>query len=341
MNDRPTPQRLRLSWKYHVLLWIVYWLYSSVQSLPFYNNFLSNLETEGVFTIGVIVCVYITLWVLIPRLLIPKKYVLFGLSVLAISWGASYIVTEFLAWVFRPVIIPFFEGWQGKFVLFTDTLLIVALSTAFHFIMRWRERDAYARELEKKNVETELALLKSQVNPHFVFNILNAVYHLIGKDSTKAQELLLQFSDILSHQIYDSGKDRIPLDKEIAYLKNYIEVEKMRSEGLMELTCQLPQAVNGFEIAPMLMLPLVENAFKHSKKAEGYEVKIELSVEEEWLKLHIINSLNEKQMTKESGIGLVNVRRRLELLYPDTHEFVAEKREDFFETRLNLHLHEA
>ena len=341
MNAALTPKRLTISWKYQVLLWIGYWLYSSIQSLPFYNNFLSNLGTEGVFTLGIILCVYVTLWVLIPRLLIPKKYMWFILAVLALSWGVAWITNEFLAWLFHPILIEFFSGWQGKFVLFTDTLLIIALSMTIQFIGRWRERDAYARELEKKNVETELALLKSQVNPHFVFNILNAVYHLIAKDSDKAQQLLLQFSDILSHQIYDSGKDRIPLEKEIDYLKNYIEVEEMRSEGLMELNCQFPDSVNGYEIAPMLMLPLVENAFKHSKRAEGYDVDIVLSLEGKVLNLHIRNSLNEKHHKNDNGLGLENVRRRLELLYPDGHEFLAEKKEDVFETRMRINLHEA
>ena len=339
MRDSSQPKRFLLSWKYQLLLWIGYWLYSSIQTLPFYEYFLSNLGTEGIFTLATAICVYINLFFLIPRLLIPKKYLWFTLAVLGITLTIAWITNELFAF-FLPVDVPFFSSWQGKLVLFTDSLLIIALTSAIHFLWKWQDRDRYAKELEKQNIETELALLKSQVNPHFVFNILNAIYHLISKDKGKAQDLLLQFSDILSHQIYDSGKDIIPLEKELNYLKNYIEIEKARSEDLMALECSFPENVNGYGIAPMLMLPLVENAFKHSKKADGYQVDIHLKLEKETLSLDIHNSLNENKNEKTHGLGLTNVKRRLELLYPDKHEFSTQKTEDTFITQLKIKLNE-
>ena len=285
-------------------------------------------------------CTYFNLLILIPKFLIPKRYVLYIFLALTLAFSTAWLTNTLFAYAMLPIEIPFFSGWQGKFVLLTDTLFIMALTSAMQFLWKWRERDRYARELEQKNIETELALLKSQVNPHFVFNILNTVYHLISRNTEKAQNLLMQFSDILSHQIYDSAKDRIPLEKEIVYLKNYIEIEEMRSSEFLTLTCSLPSSVNGLEIAPMLMLPLVENAFKHSKRAEGYQVTIDMQVEDQTLVLNITNSINEKLLTKHKGIGIANVHRRLELLYPEQHQFSAEPTEaDCFHTHLTLQLH--
>ena len=336
--------RIGLHWAYQVLLWILYWIYSAVQSLPFYNNLFQNLFTEGIFLISIIISVYTNLKFFIPQFLIPRKYSVYFLLAIGLSFGTAWLTNQLLAWSFHPIEIPFYSGWQGRLVLFTDILLIMALTSAMQFLWKWRERDRYARELEQKNIETELALLKSQVNPHFVFNILNTVYHLISRNAEKAQTLLLQFSDILSHQIYDSAKDRIPLEKEITYLKNYIEIEEMRSGEFMELSCKLPESVNGYEIAPMLMLPLFENAFKHSKRAEGYQVQIEMEVQDKSLILDIKNSIskNGEAKTNRHGIGLPNVKRRLELLYPNQHSFSAkETEEDCFHTHLTLKLHEA
>ena len=207
------PNKLGLHWGYQVLLWLIYWVYSAVQSLPFYPDLLQNFATEAIFCLAIIFCTYVNLLYFIPRFLIPRKYFLFILLSVGLAFGTSWLTNALMAYAFLPIEIPFFQTWQGRLVLFTDTLFIMALTTAMQFLWKWQERDRYARELEQKNIETELALLKSQVNPHFVFNILNTVYHLISRNSEKAQNLLMQFSDILSHQIYDSAKDRIPLRK--------------------------------------------------------------------------------------------------------------------------------
>ncbi len=328
------------TWR-HLPFWMLYWLYSSTQTLFFYDDFFSNLFTEAGFTIVIATCVYINLGVFIPRFLITQKYLRYIVLVIVLAIIASWLINEGYALLFYPVEIDFFGGWQGKLVLFTDIILMTAFTMSIYFLIKWRERDRYAKDLEQKNLETELALLKSQINPHFVFNILNAIYHLIAKDATKAQHLLSQFSDILSHQIYDSAQAKIDLEKEISYLEKYIEIEKLRSGDLVDLSYDLPTHGEGYSIAPMLMLPLIENAFKHSKSAHGSKVDIHMSIQNDQLSLDIENSINPHQTSSNGkGIGIPNVKRRLELLYPDQHKFVVSKDQGKFYTRLNISLHE-
>jgi len=331
------------SWR-HLPFWMMYWIYASVQSLPFYNHFLSNLVTESGNIVVIASCVYINFLFLIPRFLIQQRYVIYAILLIGISFVSSWLINEFYVLLLYPVEVDFFSSWQGKMVLFTDIILMIAFTTAIYFVLKWKERDRYVKELERKNLETELALLKSQVNPHFIFNILNTIYHLIAKSPHKAQHVLVQFSDILSHQIYDSAKAQIELDKEISYLKKYIEIEQLRSGDLLDLKYELPEVGQDKQIAPMLILPLIENAFKHSKSAHGSKVFICMTLNENQLRLEIENSMNgNKNSSAHHGLGLPNVSRRLELLYPGRHEFQVQKDENqqVFYTYLTINLDEA
>ncbi len=330
------------SWR-HLPFWIVYWIYASVQTLPFYNDFLSNLFTEAGNTLVIAFCVYINFMFLIPRFLIPQRYLIYALLLAGISFATSWLINELYVWLLYPIEVAFYSSWQGKLVLLTDMVLMIAFATAIYFVLKWRERDHYVKELEQKNLETELTLLKSQVNPHFTFNVLNTIYHLIAKSPEKAQNVLAQFSDILSHQVYDSTQTQIELNKEINYLRKYIEIEQLRSGDLLNLKCELPAVDQDMQIAPMLILPLIENAFKHSKSAHGSKVVIFMSLHGHQLKLEIENSINGKGNSfGHHGLGLPNVSRRLELLYPDRHEFQVQKDENqqVFYTHLTINLDE-
>lgn len=205
-------------------------------------------------------------------------------------------------------------------------MLIIAFSSVTKLLKAWYEKERYSKELERKNLEAELQFLKAQINPHFLFNVLNSVYFSIGKKPDLAQEIVLQLSEILSHQLYNAPKQKVLLSKEIAYLEKYISLEKIRQDTTLHLDFVFPKNPDQMMISPMLLLPFVENAFKHGYRSSplGYWIRIRASLTEKYFHFMIENSFHPDNLPgfENKGIGLENVQRRLALLYPERHQLV-------------------
>jgi LytS/YehU family sensor histidine kinase len=269
-----------------------------------------------------------------------KQYLFYSFSLAGMialnSWLVNTLIGTFL------ISNEFYFTWQASFIMAVDTAVIIGFTTAFKFIQQWNDRNAYAKELERKNLESELEMLKSQMNPHFIFNTLNTIYFLMEQKDENAKEVLLKFSDILSHQLYDYNKELIDLSKEVEYLENYIELQKLRhDEDLLKLNYSLPQQVNGYKIAPMLIIPFIENAFKYSPNSKGYSVEFHLKIEENG-ELHFLtkNTISATVRKKEGvgGIGLKNVKRRLELVYPERYSLEIKEENELFSADLKIKL---
>lgn len=314
------------NWVFHVAFWILYWVLSSLQDVVFSSHWSENFNLPIV--LGSIHIVYFNYYYWIPQHLIRRKrYGFYVISILSIIVANAWLVTVVLRNFFSDS--QYYSRWEGTFTLSVDTLVLVSFTTALKFVQQWQERNRYAASLEKKNLESELEMLKSQINPHFIFNTLNTIYFLMEqKEDVRAKEALIKFSDTLSHQLYDYNKDWIDLGKEVDYLKNYIELQKLRhDEELLNLELNLPERLNGqFKIAPMLLIPFVENAFKHSANSTGYSIRVGLSMDGKDLHFFTENTINPNKKLKpngepmEGGIGLVNVQRRLDLVYPKKHK---------------------
>ena len=331
-------------WGFHLLFWIVYWVLSSMQDVVFSSQFKENFNLPIV--LGSVGVVYFNYYYWIDQYLIKKKrYVFYTISILAIIVMNAWLITVILRNFTNA---EYYSSWESTFTIAVDTTVLVAISIAIKFIIQWQERNNYANQLEKKNLENELDMLKSQINPHFIFNTLNTIYFLLEqKEDERAKEALLKFSDTLSHQLYDYNKDWIDLGKEVEYLKNYIELQKLRhDEDLLTLHLNLPKRVNGYQIAPMLLIPFVENAFKHGSNSSGYEIAIQLEIENGELRFSTINTANpNKKIIKNGkkqagGIGLTNVRRRLDLLYPERHVLDLKDDGEKFKVNLKMNLNE-
>jgi len=210
----------------------------------------------------------------------------------------------------------------------------------------WYRKDRLFKEVERKQLETELNLLKNQINPHFLFNSLNSIYIMLGKNLENGKQMLLQFSDLLSHQLYETTKKSIPLTAEFENLKNYIAIERVRHEDLVTVKSNFTESNKDLSISPMLLLPIVENAFKHGQSSEGYNISIDASIQHNsTLNFTVENTIsNEKkdknELTKKNGIGLTNVKRRLELIYPNRHLLTIASENDTFSVHLKLQLYE-
>ncbi|NAS30713.1 hypothetical protein GTQ40_07000 [Flavobacteriaceae bacterium R38] len=208
----------------------------------------------------------------------------------------------------------------------------------------WYRKDKSMREIEQKQLETELNLLKNQINPHFLFNSLNSIYVMLGKNLNNGKKMLLQFSDILSHQLYETNKKSIELKSEFDNLENYIGIEKVRHEDLVTVDYSFPHHHDDLVISPMLLLPIVENAFKHGQTSKGYQINIQATIAYgNTLSFKVENSVSneaKKGYKNSNGIGLTNVKRRLELIYPNRHLFNIERDDSRFIVHLKIQLNE-
>ena len=201
------------------------------------------------------------------------------------------------------------------------------------------ERKALNLEVEKLNLERDF--LKSQLNPHFLFNTLNNLYGLSLRGDEKTPEAITHLSEMMRYTLYESASEMVPLEKELHYLENYVRLEKMRYKQNADIVCDIDDSqVDGQLIAPLLTFSFVENAFKYGlKKRNGGFVKMQISVEEKEFYFSISNDKQEQEKKSEfGGIGLENVKKRLHLLYPQKHSLSIEDKGNIFSVELNINL---
>lgn len=276
---------------------------------------------------------YLNFNVLIPRLLIQRKvFTYIALTIIMI--GAVTLLNNFINSAFD--LNEFFlklphrphpgntgrPGDHGHFDTFVPgmNLLMVGLGVTVSFIQTWQREVSLRQQLEQEKVTTELTLLKAQINPHFFFNTLNTIYSYTLSDGEVARTAITNLSKMMRYVLYDAEGRQTPLSKEIEFIKEYVELMKLRISTKTTVLLQIPEQVGEVMIAPMLFLPLVENAFKHgvSGIAEGH-IAIWIIQNEESVELIVRNTIYENRRASEdesNGIGILNTTRRLDLLYP-------------------------
>lgn len=233
----------------------------------------------------------------------------------------------------------FFFSVEGYLAILTEILVLVGFSMSIYLLRERYFREKLLEDINKKQLQVELQLLKEQMNPHFLFNSLNSIYVMLEKDGQKGKKMLLLFSDILSYQLYETTKPHIPLEKEIQNIDNYIGIESIRHGNRSKITFDCVPYRGTAEISPMLLLPIIENAFKHGPSGSHYFISIVLGLNSEnRLNLKVVNSIGQRKNTRPSGIGLANVKRRLELVYPKKHEIQITASENEFSVNLNIWL---
>ena len=264
--------------------------------------------------------VYLTNYLLIPQLLYKKRYFLFGVSFIAMILISSMVKMNILGHLTHN---PALLGLSGNLkARIYDNIIphffLVLSGAAFKLMMDYTKMQQRMVEMAKEKAEAELNFLKSQINPHFLFNSLNSVYFLIEKNNVEARGALHKFSAMLRYQLYEMNGDKIAIEKEMEYLKDYVDLQKLRKDENYAVTFNCSPDVKGFSIEPLLLVPFVENAFKHIShhKDQLNFIKLNLSMANGSFYFKIENSKEviEKTTEKHAGIGLNNVNRRLELL---------------------------
>ena len=335
-------------WLQHGAFWLLYLLYNSVKNMAFWPNFLDNLVTVSLIVPFIALAVYLNLYVFMPRFFKHKHYALYGVSTLTVLAILPAIMIQVLQafFIFRNAshAVDTFSGFDGYFIWFTETFLVLAITTAIKNTKEWMAKEHYARALEKEKSEAEISFFKQQINPHFVFNALNSIYFAIPKSQELAQDIVMRLSEMLSHQLYDTNKDWIPLSKEAEYLKNYVEIERIRQGDALHLDCQLPDFYHNLKISPILLLPFVENAFKYATTADpsDYWVKIEMEVMDNQLHFKVENPYTEGKTTthQKGGIGIINVQKRLNMIYPKKHKLRITQAKNIWKVELIMDLSE-
>jgi len=192
-------------------------------------------------------------------------------------------------------------------------------------------------KLKNEKAKTELMLLKSQVNPHFFFNMLNNLYGLVGKDAKKGQELILKLSDMMRYSIYEGEKETVTLKEEVDYLENYIELHKMRYHKKIDINfnCQIEE---DYKVMPLLFIILLENAFKHGveRLTDNAYVNVDMVIFNNEIQFTVENNFDCSEDVENSGIGLKNLKRRLELVYPNKHKLSFSIVENVYKVQLTL-----
>ncbi len=325
----------------HILFWCLSFLILlnilkvSVEVKPI------DLIYTAIFHIPIIAVVYINLQGLIPWFFERQKYLQYSALVITlVACGAGFYLLLFDKWIdfiFRGYyFIAFYSFWDIS-LYFAIYLLLTSL---LHLARGWFR----LQEMETEKQKAELKALQTQINPHFLFNSLNSIYSLSRKSSKQVPDKIVQLSDLLRHIIYDSERDFIPLEKEIRMIRNYIELQNLRTSETRRISFELEGDLSGKSIAPMVILPFIENSFKHGLKggADNAFVNIRIKTFSKSLNLEIENSKG-KAIEPESmnrGIGVENVKKRLDLIYPGRHKLKIKDESESFKVHLRIELTE-
>jgi sensor histidine kinase YesM len=300
--------------------------------LQYYARFIMQLFWGGIF--------YLNFYVLIPKLAYKKRYWLFALVlVFILFWMAVQSWLLFGVWgTVRHFSVP-----RNIVINFLIYLFVLASSTALRLINDKTKTERISKEKENENLKTELSLLRSQVNPHFMFNILNNMVALARKRSEDLEPSLIKLSALMRYMLYEADEEKVSLEKEIEYLQSYADLQQQRFGKNMRLTVDFTKVDDNYKIEPMLLIPFVENAYKHGTgMIENAQIEIALKAEKNVLHFSVRNKFNGQSnevKDKTSGIGLTNVTRRLNLLYGKDHSLLITKKDHWFTVSLQLNLH--
>src|SRR5215204_6359755 len=327
-------------WSFHISIWSAFWAVAGVP-IPYERQLLYMTVWTPVF----ILFGYPLIYGAIPYLLLKGKVLQFFLVMLA--WGAvglyfdeagrSYIMIPLQEAIGLDRPIP--RGPIATCYLCMTTSAAIPMVIKFFKLLTIKQR-AWI-QAKQEQITTELQLLKAQVHPHFLFNTLNNIYSFSLERSPKTPALILKLSSLLSYMLSDCKTEKVRMEKEIEIMKNYIDLERERYGNKIEIAWNVEGEIKDKLIAPLLLLPFLENAFKHgtSEQIEKSCLRVDISVKQEVLRCKITNSKNEYVPYSEKGIGIANVKKRLELIYPGNYELSLNDEGRFFVVALLVNLY--
>lgn len=334
----------RLKVAFHIGVWLVLIVVYAWLFLPLYGSLSTSILRGLGNLLPMALLFYANLW-LVERYFEQNHYVQFLLWATLLMLGIAALRINLNGFFppIRPSTVILSESnkwWAGAILTNILTLLV---STFYQILeIRFRHEQKNMAIISKQN-EAQLQFLRAQINPHFLFNTLNNIYSLAVVRSPQTADMVMQLSKLLRYVVYDSKAEQIPLETEIAHIEQYLQLFRMRSETPLDITFKISGHIEGIRLEPMLLIPLVENCCKHAdfELNEKAYIQLELSTEKGWLHFTTRNSKDDVQHVqkdKVGGIGLDNLRQRLDLLYPGAHQFEVQDQNHNFEVTLKLKL---
>jgi two-component system sensor histidine kinase AlgZ len=334
----------------HISFWLVYLSFNLYQASVFqlqrgrgydWERMLTSLATQLVFTMAIAYLNYFYTW---PRFLKNKnigRYLLEFTVPFALLLTLRVHLQRYLVDGYTHRAEYFYSSFFIVQIV-AITLFIVLFVGMLRFAVDWFELEGKRKELENEKLLAELNFLKAQINPHFLFNTLNNLYYLAYTKSENTTEVIAKLSQMMRYMIYESNHAQVPLSKEIEYMENYISLERIRLNNQIPIEFSVRGQVENAWITPLIFITFLENAFKHGVSSDnpGAWVKISIEVSDGQCYYRVENSRPQKRQeaNEKSGIGLQNVRRRLELSYPEKHELTLEEKTDRYTVNLKLNI---
>ena len=330
---------------FHFLLWTTLYLFWIIVFQKRAFVFSRTMTVQFCYLFFIAGNYYFNVLYTVPKFLYQKKYVGFAVLMFSGIVAGALLRVPLATYLNLHYFIPgklqpgFTELFRNSFInIFIWVVCLVAAKLIFDRI-RFQK---YVDTIEKEKSKTELDFLQAQFNPHFLFNSINSIYGHIDKKNPLARNMLLTFSEMLRYQLYECNTEQINIDKEINYIKNYVKLQQIRMEEDLVVNLDINENVRGFSIAPLLFIAFIENAFKYvgHEDQEHDCVEIALKKENDHLLFRIFNTKEPfiRKPILHKGIGITNVKRRLELLYPTKYTLDINNNEKFYEVNLNLSL---
>ncbi len=338
------------SYVHHIVFWSIYLIFNTLRWGSVHDDLIYSLKTNLIGFPIHITLAYFNIYYLMPRFVYTGKYFLYGLLVLSSLFVMLLLKFNLTYYLVSTNVMPeaseVVNSITFNYAITTmlGELYVVSLVTAIKITIDWLRENNKLHDLEKRQLTTELRFLRSQVSPHFFFNTLNNIYALTLEKSDKAPEVVLKLSELMRYLLYATKKPKQDLKNEIECIQNYIDLERIRFDNSLNVNVRLSGNLERKKIAPMLLIPLVENCFKHgaSKNIGKMQIDIDIQVEEENLFFNVSNTIPKngkasKSASKGGGIGLSNVKKRLELGYSENdYNLDIFKKDKKFHVQLKL-----
>ncbi|WP_282013964.1 sensor histidine kinase [Marinifilum flexuosum] len=326
----------------HLSFWTVFVLLELGRFVDMEPSRVPNEIIFGSFQLlSIVIFVYFNLRFLIPKYWNKGNYLKYILLIVI----SEIVMISFLSITFYLFPEVHFKKMAyehpERLILFSFFKLnIFTLSTTlFHFVKEWialKDENLKFTAKAQEQLEAELNLLKEQVNPHFLFNTLNNIYSMSLYDSVKTPEMILKLSQLISYMLYECKDEKVKLEKEVQFINNYIELESLRVEDTADINLNISGEDQNYKLPPLLFIPLIENTFKHGIHSESgkSEINIDLHFYSDKIELKIVNPIDPDQPKNEKpgGLGIQNVKKRLNLLYPKNHSFIITENETQYQT---------
>jgi len=330
---------------YHILFWLGIYLLWIAVFRSYSVSITKTMTIEFCYLIFITLDYYIITYFIIPKFLQKRKYFYFVLTSIILIAFSAFLRALVAAQMNRY----FFHNLQNSdfSTLYFNSILNITIwiqvITIGKMILDRMQNQQQLDVMEKERVKNELNFLKAQINPHALFNSLNTIYGYIDKHNQPARNILLQFSELLRYQLYDCSVEKISLEKEIDYIRKYIAFQQLRKEGSLKVDLEIKDIDSGLEIVPLLLVVLIENAFKFVSNSTEKEniIVIKLFSKDKMLHGYFSNTTERQQppvVENSGGIGITNLKRRLELSYPNKYELTSRNENGFYETNLIIDL---